>query len=73
VLSDTERKLLRILWNQNGLEWFRPDLKQLCRMSQRNFGQVKAAVRGLIAQGYIEVRDDRLRVVAVWELKRRLL
>ncbi|MGE7225450.1 helix-turn-helix domain-containing protein [Paenibacillus glucanolyticus] len=67
MLSDTERKILRIFWNLHGHEWFRPGLQQLCRLSQRTPGQVKTAVRNLIEKGYIEFQGGRFRVVVAWE------
>jgi predicted transcriptional regulator len=73
VLSDTERKLLRIVWKLYRSDWHKPDLTTLCRLSQRTPEKVKAAVSSLIAQGYIEAQDGRLRVVAAWELNRRLI
>jgi len=67
MLSDNERKLLRILCSLYGQGWVTPDLERLCRLSGRSEQQVKAAVKRLIVERYVEIKPGSLRVVEGWE------
>lgn len=67
MLSDTDRKVLRILFNIYRNNWSRPDLDQLCRLSGRPPQQVRAAVKTLIQERYVELDRQFVRVVRAWE------
>lgn len=54
MLSDSARKLLRILWSLGRHEPARLDFPALCRMSQRKRGVVMVALAELERAGYIE-------------------
>ncbi len=53
-LNDSERKLLQILWNRNHTAAVRIDLDKLERLSGRKRAVVLAALRTLVADGYVE-------------------
>lgn len=63
MLSDIERKVLRILYNLYQQNWIRPDLARVSQFSQRSEQRVRAAVKGLIAAGYIEIKENRMRIL----------
>ena len=65
-LDDTSRKLLRILYNTRGI----PSIEELARMSGRNQGKVKMALRNLVAQKYITYdpnNHNELSIIRGWE------
>lgn len=66
MLSDNERKILRIIWSLYQNEPFHPSIDQLRRMSQRSESQVRKAIRGLLDQGYIT--EKGFKVIYGWEL-----
>jgi len=63
MLTDTERKLLRILWSLYGNAWIKPDIDRICRLSVRPPDQVRAAVKGLIGKEYVELKPGFIRVI----------
>ncbi|RAV18850.1 hypothetical protein DQG23_24285 [Paenibacillus contaminans] len=67
MLPDTERKVITILFNLYGQTWAAPNLAQISRYAQRRQGHVKAAVKRLQDEGYIEVAEGKLRVIRLWE------
>lgn len=62
-MQDTERKILRILWNLYQNNWSRPDLEHICRLSVRPRHQVRSCIKKLVETGYIEVQPGALRVI----------
>lgn len=64
MLSDTERKLLRILFNRNGHQNTRVLIPELARLAQREVGQIEKALQRLQEERFIE-RSDTLNFVKV--------
>lgn len=70
MLSDTERKVLRIVANLVQLRGKPPEIKEIAIKSGRTSAAVRDALRGLADKGFIEWRPDRhdqLRVLCAWE------
>ncbi|RXZ84563.1 hypothetical protein EBB07_00670 [Paenibacillaceae bacterium] len=63
MLSDLERKLLRVVFNLNRNEWVRLDIPRIAHLSVRSQQQVRAALNSLWRQGYLEHNDGKSRVV----------
>ncbi|MFB6363905.1 hypothetical protein ACFCP7_07565 [Paenibacillus elgii] len=68
-MTDVEKKVLRILWNQYKTAWVRPDIKRISWLSGRTVEQLRKIVLCLVKDGYVEVRRDELRVVQGLEQK----
>jgi hypothetical protein len=61
VLDDTTRKVLRVLFNRKGNEWFRIEVEEIERYAMRTEKQVKASINELVRQAYVEWnKSDRL-------------
>ncbi|MBP1992565.1 hypothetical protein [Paenibacillus eucommiae] len=63
MLSDVERKLLRITLNRYRNDWHTPDIQLLSQYSQRDNGTVRAGMRRLHEQGYLEADGGKIRAV----------
>ena len=70
-LSDTERKLLRILFHCYGMMPARVDMRRLERLAQRTEKQIVAALRQLAEERYITLEDGIVRVVVPEERQLR--
>ncbi|WP_127496301.1 MULTISPECIES: hypothetical protein [Paenibacillus] len=68
LLNDTERKLLRILFNRNGHQNTRIVIPELARFAQRETGQIRKALEKLREERFIEWEDtmDYVRVIPGW-------
>lgn len=66
MLNDTERKLLRILINQNGQTSRRVYIPELSRLAVREIGQIRKALGQLKEAAYIEW-DEMMNFVRVIE------
>lgn len=68
LLNDTERKLLRILYNRNGHQNTRISIPELARFAQREVGQIRKALENLREERFIEWEDsmDYARVIPGW-------
>jgi len=69
MLSDRERKLLRILWNLNQLEWVKIDFALICRLTGWTENEVNLQIDRLIEEKYVE-RDEGdhfIRVIEAWD------
>ncbi|WP_442603819.1 hypothetical protein [Paenibacillus sp. KN14-4R] len=53
MLTDTDRKVLRVLFNRYGLAMTPLHLPVLCRLTQRTETQVIASIKRLGAESYI--------------------
>lgn len=69
MLTDTERKVLRILAKMYGHEWVRPNIAKISRLSLRTPDQVRAAVKGLVKHGYAEIAAGKMRVLYASEMQ----
>ncbi|NIK71870.1 MULTISPECIES: hypothetical protein [unclassified Paenibacillus] len=67
-MNDTERKLLRILYNRNGHQNTRISIPELARFAQREVGQIRKALENLREERFIEWEDsmDYARVIPGW-------
>ncbi|MGO4106502.1 hypothetical protein [Paenibacillus sp. YAF4_2] len=68
MLNDTERKLLRILFNRNGHQKTRILIPELARLAGRETGQIRKALERLHEERFIEWEIDYARVVPGWQL-----
>ncbi|PYI57005.1 hypothetical protein DLM86_00725 [Paenibacillus flagellatus] len=68
MLTDCERKVLRVLHSLYGQAWSVPDIKRICRFTLRREDQVRRAITGLIEARYVELRDGQIRVIHGSEL-----
>lgn len=69
MLSDTERKLLRILFNRNGHQNTRVPISVLARLAQREDGQIRKALERLREERFIEWEEaiNAIKVVPGWQ------
>lgn len=69
MLNDTERKLLRILYNRNGHQNARILIPELARLAGRETGQIRKALESLREERFIEweERTDVAKVVPGWQ------
>ncbi|MEV2284659.1 hypothetical protein ABNB59_07845 [Paenibacillus larvae] len=70
MLSDLERKTLRILYNFSNLHRRMPDIKELEKKTGARVGNIFKALDGLQKQGYIEwqPRDTQsIKIINAWE------
>lgn len=68
MLNDTERKLLRILFNRNGHQNTRILIPELARLAGREAGQIRKALERLHEERFIEWEIDYVKVVPGWQL-----
>lgn len=69
MLQDRERKLLRILWNLNQMEWAKNDFTIVCRLTGWSSKEIEVLLDHLIDDKYIE-RDEGnhfIRVIEGWD------
>ncbi|GLX70611.1 hypothetical protein [Paenibacillus glycanilyticus] len=69
MLNDTERKLLRILYNRNGHQNTPVSIPELARFAQREPGQIRKALERLREERFIEweERINAVKVVPGWQ------
>ncbi|MCY9687679.1 MarR family transcriptional regulator [Paenibacillus larvae] len=70
MLSDLERKTLRILYNFSNLNRRMPNIKELEKKTGARTANIFSALDGLQKQGYIEwqPRDTKsIKIVNAWE------
>ncbi|MCM3628261.1 winged helix-turn-helix transcriptional regulator [Paenibacillus glycanilyticus] len=70
MLNDTERKLLRILYNRNGHQNARILIPELARLAGREAGQIRKALERLQEERFIEWEEtlNVVKVVPGWQL-----
>jgi|GEM_PF-4696046 hypothetical protein len=68
-MTDTERKLLRILFNRHGHNNVRIYIPELCRLAQREVGQIRKALEQLRDERFIEWDEmmNFVRVIPGWQ------
>ncbi len=69
MLNDTDRKLLRILFNRNGHMNTRVMIPDLARLAQRDVGQIQKALERLQEERLIELSDklNFIKVIPGWQ------
>ncbi len=65
MLDDTDRKVLRVLWSIQRDSWAKVDEKRITRMAVRSPGQVRASLRRLLEEEYIQrhMESGMMRVI----------
>jgi predicted transcriptional regulator len=63
MLNDAERKILRILWNQNQKSEAKLDMSEIVHRSQRSKKQVITALNTLTEKGYITYVQGVVKVI----------
>ncbi len=66
ILTDTERKILRILFNRYRLDQTHADIDLLSRLSGRSPDRVQQALHGLAAKGHITYELPLVQVLLPW-------
>ncbi|WP_270167638.1 hypothetical protein [Paenibacillus sp. SYP-B4298] len=70
MLSDLERKVLRICYNFKAGRRRPPSIRELCTKTGKQEGQIRFILQQLATKQFIEWQPDRhneLRVVQPWE------
>lgn len=66
-MTDTERKVLQILWSLSRGQGLRIDIRRLQRLSQRSQAQIQAALRQLAVEEYIQQDGITIKVLRLPE------
>jgi len=72
VLSDIERKILRVIANYSAGRRRTPTIDELCIKTGRNRGGIMTVLEVLVREGYIEwqrSQPDQIVVLEAWERK----
>ncbi|MGE7270093.1 hypothetical protein ACQKK5_01405 [Brevibacillus panacihumi] len=72
MLSDIERKVLRVIANYSAGRRRTPTISELCIKTGRNRGGIMTVLEVLVREGYIEwqrSQPDQIVVLEAWERK----
>lgn len=72
MLSDIERKVLRVIANYSAGRRRTPTIDELCIKTGRNRGGIMTVLEVLVREGYIEwqrSQPDQIVVLEAWERK----
>ncbi|HZG80191.1 MAG TPA: hypothetical protein VEZ13_05385 [Brevibacillus sp.] len=72
MLSDIERKILRVIANYSAGRRRTPTIDELCIKTGRNRGGIMTVLEVLVREGYIEwqrSQPDQIVVLEAWERK----